>query len=105
MQVRCHFNCSRASNCTLTPPQLCGPSNLADGRYGGLADAEVEVAFKEQMAGQNSLLLLTHLALGMMEGQLRAAAADVHARRAQVRVRGAQPVGAHGCSCGTQRQG
>ena len=45
------------------------------------------MAFKEQMAGQNSLLLMTHLALGIMEGQLRAAAADVHARRVQVHPR------------------
>ena len=44
------------------------------------------MAFKEQMAGQNSLLLLTHLALSIMESQLRAAAADVDARRVQVSV-------------------
>jgi len=56
------------------------------GRQEGGAGAQVEVAFKEQMAGQNSLLLLTHLALGIMEGQLRAAA-DVHARRVQVPAR------------------
>ena len=58
------------------------------------------MAFKEQMAGQNSLLLLTHLALGIMEGQLRAAAADVHARRAQVHARAAA-VDTRGYSSGT----
>ena len=52
---------------------------------------QVEVAFKEQMAGQNSLLLLTHLALSIMEGQLRAAAADVQARRVQVAMQHSKP--------------
>ena len=45
---------------------------------------QVEVAFKEQTAGHNALLLLTHLALRMMKGQLQAAALDVRARQAQV---------------------
>ncbi len=62
---------------------------------------QVEVAFKEQMAGQNSLLLLTHLALGIMEGQLRAAAADVHARRSQVHARAAAAPSTRGSSRGT----
>lgn len=45
---------------------------------------QVEVAFKEQTAGHNALLLLTHLALSLMKGQLQAAALDVRARQAQV---------------------
>jgi hypothetical protein len=59
---------------------------------------QVEVAFKEQMAGQNSLLLLTHLALSIMESQLRAAAADVQARRVQVAMQHGNPD-----SCNTPR--
>jgi hypothetical protein len=44
----------------------------------------VEVAFREQTAGHNALLLFVHLALSMMEGRLRNAAAELRAKQAEV---------------------
>ena len=46
------------------------------------------MAFREQTAGHNALLLFVHLALSMMEGRLRNAFRDLRAKRAEVR---AQP--------------
>ena len=46
---------------------------------------QVEVAFREQTAGHNALLLFVHLALGMMEERLRNAFRDLRARQAEAR--------------------
>lgn len=47
--------------------------------------AGVEVAYREQMAAHNALLLFVVLVLDMMGGALRCAAEDVRARAAAVR--------------------
>lgn len=55
----------------------------ADGRY--RAALQVEVAFREQTAGHNALLLLVALSHELLEERLRNAFLDVHARAAEVR--------------------
>ena len=47
--------------------------------------SQVEVAFREQTAGHNALLLFVHLALGMMEEQVLNEYKELEARRAEVR--------------------
>ncbi len=47
--------------------------------------AQVEVAFREQTAGHNALLLFVHLALSMMEARLRNAFKELRAKEAEVR--------------------
>jgi hypothetical protein len=49
--------------------------------------AQVEVAFREQTAGHNALLLFVHLALDMMEDRLRNAFRELRARQAEARPR------------------
>ena len=46
---------------------------------------QVEVAFREQTAGHNALLLLVALSHELLEERLRNAFLDVHARAAEVR--------------------
>lgn len=46
--------------------------------------SQVEVAFREQTAGHNALLLFVHLALQMMEEQLLNAFKELRAKRAEV---------------------
>ena len=46
--------------------------------------SQVEVAFREQTAGHNALLLFVHLALGMMEEQVLNEYKELEARRAEV---------------------
>lgn len=46
---------------------------------------QVEVAFREQTAGHNALLLLVALSHELLEARLRNAFLDVHARAAEVR--------------------
>lgn len=46
---------------------------------------KVEVAFREQTAGHNALLLLVSLSHELLEARLRNAFLDVHARQAEVR--------------------
>lgn len=46
---------------------------------------QVEVAFREQTAGHNALLLFVHLALSMMEERLRNAFKELRAKEAEVR--------------------
>ena len=46
---------------------------------------QVEVAFREQTAGHNALLLFVHLALSMMEARLRNAFRELRAKRAEAR--------------------
>lgn len=48
---------------------------------------KVEVAFREQTAGHNALLLLVSLSHELLEARLRNAFLDVHARQAEVRPR------------------
>ena len=50
--------------------------------------AQVEVAFREQTAGHNALLLFVHLALGMMEDGLNNAFRELRARQAEVKLLG-----------------
>lgn len=45
---------------------------------------QVEVAFREQTAGHNALLLFVHLALSMMEERLMNAFKELHAKQAEV---------------------
>jgi len=45
---------------------------------------QVEVAFREQTAGHNALLLFVHLALSMMEERLLNAFKELHAKQAEV---------------------
>ena len=45
---------------------------------------QVEVAFREQTAGHNALLLLVALSHELLEARLRNAFLDVHARAAEV---------------------
>ena len=45
---------------------------------------QVEVAFREQTAGHNALLLFVHLALSMMEERLINAFKERHAKEAEV---------------------
>ena len=45
---------------------------------------QVEVAFREQTAGHNALLLFVHLALGMMEEQLLNAFKELDVKQAEV---------------------
>ena len=49
--------------------------------------SQVEVAFREQTAGHNALLLFVHLALQMMEEQLLNAFKELRAKRAEVHPR------------------
>lgn len=49
------------------------------------AALQVEVAFREQTAGHNALLLLVALSHELLEERLRNAFLDVHARAAEVR--------------------
>ena len=64
------------------------------------AVAQVEVAFREQTAGHNALLLFVHLALGMMEERLRNAFSDLRARQAEVRPPAAlQPCSSYPRAC------
>ena len=46
--------------------------------------SQVEVAFREQTAGHNALLLFVHLALQMMEEQLLNAFKELRAKQAEV---------------------
>ena len=46
--------------------------------------SQVEVAFREQTAGHNALLLFVHLALAMMEEQLLNAFKELRAKQAEV---------------------
>ena len=46
--------------------------------------SQVEVAFREQTAGHNALLLFVHLALSMMEEQVLNEYKELEARRAEV---------------------
>jgi hypothetical protein len=46
---------------------------------------QVEVAFREQTAGHNALLLLVHLSLQLMEEQVRIAFKELGVKRAEVR--------------------
>ena len=45
---------------------------------------QVEVAFREQTAGHNALLLFVHLVLGMMEDQLLNAFKELDVQQAEV---------------------
>lgn len=49
--------------------------------------SQVEVAFREQTAGHNALLLFVHLALQMMEEQLLNSFKEVRAKQAEVPLR------------------
>jgi hypothetical protein len=52
---------------------------------------QVEVAFREQTAGHNALLLLVALSHELLEERLRNAFLDVHARAAEVRALSSAP--------------
>jgi hypothetical protein len=47
--------------------------------------AQAEVAFREQTAGHNALLLFVHLSLGLMEQQLGNAFKELRVKQAEVR--------------------
>lgn len=49
---------------------------------------QVEVAFREQTAGHNALLLFVHLALSMMEERLTNAFKELRAKEAEVQCSG-----------------
>ena len=53
---------------------------------------QVEVAFREQTAGHNALLLFVHLALGMMEEQLLNAFKELDVKQAEVRAAAVQAI-------------
>jgi hypothetical protein len=53
--------------------------------------AQAEVAFREQTAGHNALLLFVHLNLAMLEQQLSNAFKELRVKQAEVGVRAALP--------------
>ena len=54
------------------------------GSHAYLFLGQVEVAFREQTAGHNALLLFVHLALRLMEERLRNAFKELQAKQSEV---------------------
>lgn len=61
--------------------------------------SQVEVAFREQTAGHNALLLFVHLALQMMEEQLLNSFKELRAKQAEVHPSGLLEVFNSPCMC------
>jgi hypothetical protein len=66
--------------CSLLPPARCPLQDSATLIF----KAQAEVAFREQTAGHNALLLFVHLSLAMLEQQLVNAFRELRVKQAEV---------------------